>query len=429
MQYQWLGIAVIGIVVVAGFIASMILSKEKATKYASLAAFISLALVAVFFVFLIIERAMVSLLPVFVVASVAVPIIAYFLGVAVVGYASRPKKDALRKVEVPKGQRPVASSNSVDPIIPQHASTTPVTPEPKPAIQEEIFVQPAAVSAAEPIIKEPVIAKTPTHIKTPDKKPLRSEATTEELTPIVPAHKEAAVIQTPVQPEPQVEVKPKVEPQAEVKPTVEPEIKREPAVKIEPEVKPDSEIKREPEATLAPKPEVTLAPEPAIEPEIKPEPEPEIKPQPEPAPEPKPEIKPEPEPAIKPEPEPEPEAQPEPEPEAEPKVTPRADEVEKSETKPEPKKEQKSQTELLLEKADRLSKKGEHAVAARLFEEVANQGSGSKDVRKKARFGAMSSYVKAGNLDKAKPFAQALKLSARTLSPVEQAKIEAVLKG
>lgn len=448
MQYSLPGIATIGIIIVVGLIASMVLSKDKSTRYASLLAFIVLALVAALFVVFVINEGRLELLPLFIVTSVLAPIAAYFLGIALAKHGPKGSKMVVPRATA--SSQPVSGATSGDPIIPQNAAMQSSTPEAPLMVQEEVVAQ-AAVTAE--VVKEQAPVQ-PIAAEKRQPAPEKEAGITEATTPLQPEAVVQDAKKEPIQKQDQQEDAskqrpvrkrqyhiPSIEDISRIHPPVE-DVAEEAVQQLEDKAQPERKLEAMPEAQaqmaaaesevkskLAQKPEVKSEPASVVEQKTEVKPVQEQKP----ADDQPLESKATPKQVTK-----QPKAEQQQRPEEQPAIKQKkalqtrpvqeaTQEQKPAEAKPAEKK--KSHAELCLEKAQSLGKKGQHAVAACLFEEVANQGSGSGAMRKEARYGAMISYAKAGQIEKARPFAQALKTSSRALSPVEQAKIEAILKG
>lgn|GEM_PF-5896867 len=91
MQDSWLGIGLMALVVCVGLITSIVLSKNKAQRRASIVAFILLALILLAFFIVVVVYNIETLLYVFAGASLVIPLIFYLL-FAVVGARSSEKK-------------------------------------------------------------------------------------------------------------------------------------------------------------------------------------------------------------------------------------------------------------------------------------------------------------------------------------------------
>ncbi|MCL2826087.1 MAG: hypothetical protein FWD72_01635 [Eggerthellaceae bacterium] len=411
MYNSWLGIGLMALVVIAGLVASVILSSNKAQSKSSVYAFIALACVLALFCVAVIVYAQKWLLPYFAAASVVVPLAVYFISIAITRKAPQAAEQkaavhngAKTPSHHPNGVQPSPSTLKPAGTLNAHGkSQAPlhfVTPQ-KPLAAEGVM-QMMAPETAQAEAQSPEVffenhfeakdAASPKPASADDGQNERFSfnGLAEKLKADAPSAPEAKEAHTAQYHQPEQE-SPDSSEQAFWQ-GVEHALGMESAQQLEPQPAPILGSQPVPIPEPAPAPALVLIPQPA--------PAPVPAPAPEPAPIPKPT------PAPKPEPKPEPQPEPKPEPHS-----PR----------------EQSMYMQCQAKADALKDKGMFAIAARLYMESASLADDDK-LSYKALFDAMACYVKAGKVDEARVCADTLNSEIEKLSPVEAMKLDAVLR-
>ncbi|MDR0514893.1 MAG: hypothetical protein LBG81_07010 [Coriobacteriaceae bacterium] len=429
MQFSWLGVAVMGGLLIIGLAASAILSKDKDQKKAVVAAFVALILLWGLFYFVVIQSAQSAAFPYFVIACLVVPIGLYALVMAVIGKkpaaskSGKRKKDALElPYGAPKASMQAAAHHMKSPAssqAPRVSQPAPLAEGFRPIGTAEGQGGPVAQKPfATPLAQEPFEAPEAVQVPAAPKRaagsmPAASKGRADEVAAAregrLPSERPARGVHAAVPepaPAPEAAPAPRHTRRHGLQPVRVPEQELVPQQATAPEPEPAPRPVSRPEP--APKPEPR--PVPVLEPEAGPVSrlEPAYEAEPAPRPRPVPKAEPEPVPAVaaapKPEPKPEPKPVPEPKPAAAASVG----------------------FEACYAKAEAFKDKSLWAVSARLFEESAYLTEELPLIHK-AVFAAISSYLKADMSADAQRLASALQESG-TLNQVEAMKVAAVLK-
>lgn len=392
VQESWLGMALMGGMVVVGLLAGVLLSKSRGQKNASIVAFISLALLLVAFYFVVICYSVQWVVPLFIIAFVLLPIALYS---GVIALSSRK----------PSTQK---SSSSLIPKVGE--AKTPVrsaTPSKRPAVVTSEAASDFRAASSHKVADEPLntpaekAAATATVDTKPSNKPPMASSDAVEAASSAAITKENEVEKSTllsVSPEkpatPEVDAsakpaaatadskasaaKPAVVPSYQVKGDKAPRYGR--GVRNEEGAKPaEQTAAKDKQPSFA---QSAVEAKPAIKPAAKPTPEPVAKP------------------------------------------------ADKSQSVPvaskSPQKPSSVAFDSCFAKAEALKAKGVYAVASRLYAESAQLTKDPSQTRK-ALFEAMGGYIKADMLDEAKKAAVSLQ-SAGGLNPVETMKVDAVLR-
>ncbi len=429
MQASWLGVVLMALVVVIGFLATALAVNHREQRRAMILAFGSLACIVLLFCAVSIAASQQWLAPLFALASFVIPVGTYFI---VMGRFRKPESEASSKEASTKD----AESEAIDGEAAWHLDAEAKTDAARPTVsadsltsdssKKSSFIAKIAGSFASArgramngVSKgsKPLEAIDPADFIGPVK-PRVSEETIKAAEAPQPAPAPAPASAPMPAPKPNVEpaLKPKAEPMSE--PTPLSEQKTGPIVGLKPEsvaeAKPIPEVIVESQSELLPKPAQMPAPTPEpVESVSVPVPKPEPAPVSAPVPEsvPAPEPKPEPELIFELASEPEPVSEPMPEPESEPEPVPI----------PEPK---PSAFEKFSLKAQNLKSQGSYQVAARLFAEAAKSAPNPSDARR-AQFDELACYVSAQEGSKARALASQLR-NSKVLTKVERIKLDAV---
>ena len=168
MQSSWLGIGLIIVVVLVGLIACVILSKNNAQRGASVFAFLSLAIVVIFFYFYSTAFTQKDLLTLFIVFCMFVPIVVYWLVYVIIRAVTGSKTKKAIPSSIPEEQlagtsagaggatAAVASARAYG-AVPQQEKAVEVTPADHTPV--EVIPRPGEPSVLRPVVPVPAASR------------------------------------------------------------------------------------------------------------------------------------------------------------------------------------------------------------------------------------------------------------------------------